>query len=106
MLASGLLGTFAGHTQARWGWLTIACVAYLVVLHHAGFHAQRAAQGKDGQTRRLFGAMSGSSLGVLALFPMYVPCPRFPVFRPSFSCVLLFGTVDGWRVLAHHEYLI
>jgi len=77
MLASGLLGTFAGHTRARWAWLTLSCVGYLTVLHQGGFHAQRAAQNKDAQLRRFFGAFSGSTLAVFALFPMYVLYLRF-----------------------------
>lgn len=71
MLACGILGTFAGHTRARWGWLVLSCVGYLVVLHHIGFHAHRAAQGsRDAQTRRFFGALAGSTLVVFALYPM------------------------------------
>lgn len=71
MLAAGVFGTFAGHTKARWGWLVISCVGYLVMLHHVGFHAQRAAQAsRDAQTRRFFGALSGVSLVVVALYPM------------------------------------
>ena len=71
MLASGLLASFAGHTPQRWVWLVLSCVAYLVTLHHAGFHAQRSVQNKDAQTRRFFGALSGSAFAVLALYPMY-----------------------------------
>jgi bacteriorhodopsin len=70
MLACGIFGTFAGYTRARWGWLVLTCAAYLTMLHHVGFHAQRAAQNKDAQTRRFFGALSGSSLAVFALYPM------------------------------------
>jgi bacteriorhodopsin len=70
MLAAGVLGTFAGHTRVRWVWLVIVCVAYLVMLHNGGFHAQRAARGKDVQTRRFFGALSGLGFVAFALFPM------------------------------------
>ncbi|KAJ5658933.1 Opsin [Penicillium longicatenatum] len=70
MLATAAFGSFAGHTTARWGWLTLSCIAYLTMLHHAGFHAQRAAQNKDSMTRRFFGAYSGSAFFALALFPI------------------------------------
>lgn len=75
-----MLGTFAGHTAMRWVWLVISCLAFLVMLHHGGFHAQRAARGKDAQTRRFFGALSGSGFVAFALFPMYVHlyCPLLP----------------------------
>lgn len=70
MLATGLLGSFAVHGRERWVWLAISCISYLVVIHHIGFHAQRAAQGKDAQTRRFFGSLSGSAIAVFSLFPM------------------------------------
>ncbi|CAG8894140.1 unnamed protein product [Penicillium egyptiacum] len=70
MLATALFGIFAGHGRERWVWLTLTCISYLVVIHHAGFHAQRAAKGKDAQTRRFFGSVSGSGIAMLALFPI------------------------------------
>ena len=71
MLAAGVLGTFAGHRRVRWVWLVISCLAYLVMLHHGGFHAQKAVRNKDAQTKRFFGALSGSGFVAFALFPMY-----------------------------------
>lgn len=70
MLASGLLGTYDGHTKSRWAWLVISCLAYLAILHFGGFHAQRASQNKDDQVRRFFGAISGLTFAVFALYPM------------------------------------
>lgn len=70
MLATALFGIFAGHGRERWVWLTFACISYLVVIHHVGFHGQKAAKGKDAQTQRFFGSISGSAIAMLALFPM------------------------------------
>ncbi|CAG7949183.1 unnamed protein product [Penicillium nalgiovense] len=70
MLATALLGIFAGHGRERWVWLTLTCISYLVVIYHVGFHAQRAAKSKDVQARRLFGSISGSGIAMLALFPI------------------------------------
>lgn len=79
MLATAAFGSFAGHTSVRWAWLTLSCIAFLTMLHHAGFHAQRAAQNKDALMRRFFGAYSGTAFFALALFPMYVsPLPPQP----------------------------
>lgn len=72
MLAAGVLGSFAGHTPARWAWLTLSCISYLVMLYHGVFHAQCAAQNQNAQTKRFFSALSGSAFFMLALFPMYV----------------------------------
>lgn len=91
MLATGLLGSFAGQTRQRWAWLTLSCISYLVVIHHAGFHAANAVRNKDAPTRRFFGSFAAVGLVVYALFPMYVvPSLSFfdnlGEFRSSFSC--------------------
>jgi bacteriorhodopsin len=83
MLAAGVLGSFAGHTKVRWVWLVISCLAYLVLVHHGGFHAQRAAGNKDVRTKRFFAALSGLGLFAFALFPMYVE-------HLTFSLLILF----------------
>lgn len=70
MLTTAVFGIFSGHGRERWVWLTLTCISYLVVIHHIGFHAQRAAKSKDIQTRRFFGSVSGSAIAMLALFPM------------------------------------
>jgi bacteriorhodopsin len=70
MLAAGVLGSFAGHTKVRWVWLVISCLAYLVLVHHGGFHAQRAAGNKDVRTKRFFAALSGLAFFAFALFPI------------------------------------
>ncbi|KAJ5175729.1 uncharacterized protein N7482_001606 [Penicillium canariense] len=109
MLAAGVLGTFAGHTRQRWVWLTISCIAYLVMLHHAGFHAQRAAQNKDAQTRRFFGALSGSAFVAFALFPISLAAGSLALkISVDTETVLLAiqdiftqGILGYWLVLAH-----
>lgn len=73
MLASGLLGTFAGHTARRWVWFTISAIGYLVTVYQIGVNGSRAARRKDPQTKRLFGSMAGATLLVRALYPVYAP---------------------------------
>jgi bacteriorhodopsin len=109
MLASGLFGTFAGHTKARWAWLTLSCIGYLVVLHHAGFHAQRAAQTKDAPFRRFFGAFSGTSLIMFALFPISLAAGSLALKVSVDTETVLFavldiftqGIVGYWLLLTH-----
>ena len=72
MLASGLFGTFAGHTARRWVWFTISAIGYLVTVYQIGVNGSRAASRKDAQTKRFFGSMAGATLLVRALYPMYV----------------------------------
>ncbi|KAJ5300370.1 uncharacterized protein N7443_005372 [Penicillium atrosanguineum] len=109
MLAAGLLGTFAGHTKARWAWLTLSCIGYLVVLNHAGFQAQRAAQRKDAPFRRFFGAFSGTSLVIFALFPISLAAGSLALKVSVDTETVLFavldiftqGIVGYWLLLTH-----
>ncbi|KAJ5707860.1 hypothetical protein N7488_007661 [Penicillium malachiteum] len=109
MLAAGIFGSYAGHTPARWAWLTLACIAYLTTLHHAGFHAQRAAQGKDALLTRFFGAFSGSAFVVFALFPITLAAgPLALKLSPDVETVLFAiqdiftqGLLGYWLILSH-----
>ncbi|KAJ5981834.1 hypothetical protein N7499_009110 [Penicillium canescens] len=109
MLSAGLLGTYANHSRERWVWLTISCIAYLVVIHHVGFHAQRAARVKDASTRRFFGALSGSTIVVLALFPITIAAGPLALQLSVNTETILFaildiftqGIIGYWLLLAH-----
>ncbi|KAJ5180920.1 Rhodopsin archaeal/bacterial/fungal [Penicillium capsulatum] len=109
MLAAGLLGSFAGHTPARWAWLILSCISYLVMLHHGVFHAQRAARNKDAQTRRFFTAISGSGFIILALFPISLAAGPLALKISVDVETVLFavqdiftqGLLGYWLLLAH-----
>ncbi|KAJ5580298.1 Opsin [Penicillium hispanicum] len=109
MLASGILGSFAGHMPQRWAWLVLSCIAYLVTLHHGAFHAQRAAQNKDAPTRRFFGAFSGSAFAVLALYPITFAAGTLALRISVDVETILFaiqdiftqGLLGYWLLLAH-----
>lgn len=70
MLGAGLLGTFDGYTDRRWVWFAISCVGYLTVIHHMGFHGQRAARDRGSEAKKLFGTLVLAMLLVKALYPM------------------------------------
>jgi len=109
MLSAGLLGSYANHSRERWVWLTISCIAYLVVIHHVGFHAQRAAKVKDASTRRFFGALSGSAIVALALFPITIAAGPLALQLSVDTETILFAILDiftqgilgYWLLLAH-----
>jgi bacteriorhodopsin len=71
MLGSGLLGTYAGHTSRRWVWFTISALGYLTTVYHVGINGGKAANNKDAQTRRFFASLSGATLLVKVLYPVY-----------------------------------
>ncbi|OGE49849.1 hypothetical protein PENARI_c019G04475 [Penicillium arizonense] len=109
MLSAGLLGSYANHSRERWVWLTISCIAYLVVIHHVVFHAQRAARVKDASTRRFFGALSGSAIVALALFPITIAAGPLALKLSVDTETILFAVLDiftqgilgYWLLLAH-----
>lgn len=109
MLAAGLFGSYDGHTRARWAWLTISCLSYLVILHHGGFHAQRASQNKDPQVKRFFGAISGLTFAVFALFPIATAAGPLALKLSVDAETVIFaihdiltqGIVSYWLLLAH-----
>ncbi|KAJ5935827.1 Rhodopsin archaeal/bacterial/fungal [Penicillium verhagenii] len=109
MLASAYFGSFAGHTPVRWVWLTLTCLAFLSMLHHAGFHAQRAAQNKDASTRRFFGAYSGLAFFALALFPITLAAGTLALKITVDTETILYaiqdifvqGLLSYWLVVSH-----
>ncbi|KAF3018321.1 hypothetical protein E8E15_005769 [Penicillium rubens] len=111
MLATALLGIFSGHGRERWVWLTLTCISYLVVIHHVGFHAQRAAKSKDVQARRLFGSISGSGIAMLALFPISLAAGALALRLSVDTETILFaiqdvftqGILGYWLLFAHEN---
>lgn len=70
MFGTGLLGSFGRHDGTKWVWFTISAIAYLVVVHQIGFNGGRAAANKDVQTRRFYSSIAGTSVLILALYPI------------------------------------
>ncbi|CDM38139.1 hypothetical protein DTO013E5_8750 [Penicillium roqueforti] len=110
MLTTAVFGIFSGHGRERWVWLTLTCISYLVVIHHIGFHAQRAAKSKDIQTRRFFGSVSGSAIAMLALFPISLAAGALALRLSVDTETILFAIQDvftqgilGYWLLFTHE---
>ncbi|CEL06611.1 hypothetical protein ASPCAL09783 [Aspergillus calidoustus] len=70
MLASGIFGTYAGHTSRRWVWFVISAISYITVVYHIGIKGSRAASTRENHTRRLFGAIATTALLAKALYPI------------------------------------
>ncbi|KAJ5876353.1 Opsin [Penicillium soppii] len=110
MLATGLLGSFAGHGRERWVWLAISCISYLVVAQHIGFNAMRAASSKDAQTKKFFGSVAGSALVALALFPISLGAGALALRLSVDTETILFAVQDiftqgilGYFLLLAHD---
>ena len=71
MVLTGLFASFGSEqTAQKWGWYTIACVAYLVVVWQLVYHGRNAAAAKGGKVGNFFAAIGGFTLIIWTVYPM------------------------------------
>lgn len=72
MILTGLFAAFGNTDGTKWGWYTIACIAYLVIVYQLALNGRAAAANKDGKTKAFFAAIAGFTLILWTIYPMYV----------------------------------
>ena len=72
MILTGLFAAFGNDDGQKWGWYTIACIAYLTIVYQLAFNGRQAVAGKDNKTKAFFGAIAGFTLILWTVYPMYV----------------------------------
>jgi bacteriorhodopsin len=71
MILTGLFAAFgAEETPQKWGWYTIACIAYLVVIWHLAVNGRATAQAKGDKVGSFFLAIAGFTLVIWTAYPM------------------------------------
>jgi bacteriorhodopsin len=71
MVLTGLFASFGSEqTAQKWGWYTIACIAYLVVVWQLVFHGRNAAAAKGGKVGNFFAAIGGFTLIIWTVYPI------------------------------------
>jgi bacteriorhodopsin len=71
MILTGLFAAFGSEgTPQKWGWYTIACIAYLVVIWHLAVHGRAQAAAKSDKVASFFFAIAGFTLIVWTAYPM------------------------------------
>lgn len=89
MILTGLFAAFGAEgTPQKWGWYTIACIAYLVVIFELVFHGRRTAAAKGGKVGNFFNAIGGFTLLIWTVYP------------------IIWGIADGSRNLNIDEEII
>jgi len=89
MILTGLFAAFGAEgTPQKWGWYTIACIAYLVVIFELVFHGRRTAAAKGGKVGKFFNAIGGFTLLIWTVYP------------------IIWGIADGSRNLNIDEEII
>jgi len=81
MILTGLFAALTAEDSTKWGWYTIACIAYLVVIYQLAFNGREAAANKDGKTKAFFGAIAGFTLILWTVYP------------------IIWGVADGSRIV-------
>lgn len=70
MVLTGLFAAFGEHKSQKWGWYTIACIAYLVIVYQLARNGTRTVSTKDSKTRTFYKAIGGFTLILWTLYPM------------------------------------
>lgn len=71
MILTGLFAAFGAEgTPQKWGWYTIACIAYLVVIWQLVLYGRPAAAAKGGKVGNFFAAIGGFTLVIWTVYPM------------------------------------
>jgi bacteriorhodopsin len=71
MILTGLFAAFGAEgTPQKWGWYTIACIAYLVVIWHLAVNGRATAQAKGDKVGSFFLAIAGFTLVIWTAYPM------------------------------------
>jgi bacteriorhodopsin len=71
MILTGLFAAFGQErTGQKWGWYTIACIAYLFVIWHVGLHGSRMVKAKGDRVGKLFGSLAAFTLILWTVYPI------------------------------------
>jgi len=71
MILTGLFAAFGSEgTPQKWGWYTIGCIAYLVILWHLILHGRACAMQKGDAVAKFFGGIAGLTVVLWTAYPM------------------------------------
>lgn len=70
MVLTGLFAAFGSTGSQRWGWYTIACIAYLVVVYQLAQNGTRTVANKDAKTKKFFIALGTFTLVLWTVYPV------------------------------------
>jgi len=71
MTLTGLFAAFGRqHTFQKWGWFTIACVAYVFVIWHVALHGSRTVRAKGDVVAKHFGGLAAFLFIPLTVYPI------------------------------------
>jgi len=70
MVLTGLFAAFGSTDGQKWGYYTMGCIAYLVIVYQLVVSGRRSAMAKDNSTAKLFASIGGFTLILWTLYPI------------------------------------
>lgn len=70
MIVVGLFAALSDKEETSWGYYTIACIAYLVIVYQLAVHGRAMAMSKDAKTGTFFNAIAGFTLILWTVYPI------------------------------------
>jgi len=70
MILTGLFSAFGHEGTQKWGWYTIAIIAYLVVIWHLAVNGRNQVRAKGDEVASFFLAIAGFTIVVWTAYPM------------------------------------
>lgn len=70
MCLTGLFAAFGSGDGQKWGYYTVACIAYLVIVYQLGFNGRTAVANKDQKTKVFFSLIAGYTLVLWTAYPI------------------------------------
>lgn len=71
MILTGLFAAFGTEKSGqKWGWYTIACIAYIFVIWHVALHGFKSVRARHSNVGKLFGSLAGFTLILWTIYPM------------------------------------
>jgi len=83
MILTGLFAAYGSEdSPQKWGWYTMACLAYLIVIYQLAVNGRAAAMNKSGKVGSFFAAIGGFTLVIWTAYP------------------IIWGVADGARLVS------
>lgn len=93
MILTGLFAGFGRTGGQKWGWYTIACIAFLVIPYQVLGNGRKFAAQKDAKTKKFFFAIAVYTMILWTVYPMYVSLPSIVYEQTKTDCFKVFGAL-------------
>ncbi|KAI9893606.1 MAG: hypothetical protein M1814_006402 [Vezdaea aestivalis] len=70
MILTGLFAGYGANGAQKWGYYTIACLAYLVIIYEIAVGGRRTVASKDKKTAAFFASLGGFTLILWTIYPI------------------------------------